>query len=87
MFRRRWIWFGKLISDEGFTLSYGNKSVTYADNRGSFQFGFEDGFLFPAPHQVAGEPVTLSQSDLHAILERITRAIESEGHDVQVYTK
>jgi hypothetical protein len=22
MFRRRWIWFGKLVSDEGFTLEY-----------------------------------------------------------------
>ena len=58
MFRRCWIWFGKLISDEGFSLAYGNRSITYSDERGSYQFGFEDGFLSPRPLQVEGEPGT-----------------------------
>lgn len=87
MFRRRWKWFGRLISDEGFTLEYGNKTIKYTDDRGSFEFGFEDGFLFPKPHQVTGEPVSLSRSELDAIFERITRGIKSEGHAVQVYEK
>ena len=44
MFKRRWIWLGKLVSDEGFNLEYGNKSIRYSDERGSFEFGLEDGF-------------------------------------------
>jgi hypothetical protein len=39
MFKRRWKWFEKLLSDEGFTLAYGHNSITYSDARGSFQFG------------------------------------------------
>jgi hypothetical protein len=34
MFKRRWIWFGDLVSDDGFALHYGNRSVTYTDQRG-----------------------------------------------------
>jgi hypothetical protein len=85
MFKRRWIWFGKLVSDEGFTLAYGNKSITYSDNRGSFEFGFEDGFLFPTPHQLAGQQAPLSETDIDAMIERIISGIRSEGHTVQVY--
>ena len=85
MFRRRWIWFGKLISDEAFSLAYGNRSITYSDERGSYQFGFEDGFLSPRPLQVEGEPGTLSQSDVEEIIERVVRGIKSEGHTVQVH--
>ena len=80
VFRRRWKWFGKLVSDEGFTLRYGNKSITYSDRRGSFEFGLEDGFLFPMPTQVDGEPITLNQSEVDAIVERVIRGIRSEGH-------
>jgi hypothetical protein len=39
MFRRKWIWFGKLVSDEGFTLEYGYKTIRYTDERGTFMFG------------------------------------------------
>jgi hypothetical protein len=87
MFRRQWIWFGKLVSDEGFALGYGNKSITYSDARGSFEFGLEDGFLFPKPKQVAGKPVYLDQSELDAMIDRVVRGIRSEGHAVQVYSK
>jgi hypothetical protein len=86
MFKRQWKWFGKLISDEGFTLKYGNKSIRYTDKRGSFEFGLEDGFLFPTPLQVAGEPLTLNQSELREIIERVIRGIRSESHAVQVYS-
>lgn len=87
MFRRSWIWFGKLISDEGFSLAYGNKTITYEDDRGSFEFGLEDGFLFSKPRQVDGVPVTLGQSELNVMLDRIIRGIRSEGHEIRVYSK
>jgi hypothetical protein len=85
MFKRRWIWFGELMSDEGFTLKRGNKSIRYTDKRGSFEFGLEDGFLFPKPVQVRGEPMPLNQSDLDEIIERVITGIRAEGHSVQVY--
>jgi len=85
VFRRRYIWFGKLVSDEGFALAYGNKSITYSDDRGSFQFGFEDGLLFPTPKQLTGKPVSLDASSLSAIIERVVRGIRFEGHAVEVY--
>ena len=85
MFRRRWIWFGKLVSDEGFTLGYGNKCIRYNDERGTFEFGWEDGFLFPQPRQVAGKTITLNQFEVDAMIERVIGGIRSEGHSVQVY--
>lgn len=85
MFRRRWIWFGKLMSDEGFSLAYGHRTITYTDERGSYQFGLEDGFLFPRPFQVGGKPRSLNQSELDEIVGRVIRGIESEGHAVQVH--
>lgn len=86
MFRRRFIWFGRLVSDEGFTLSYGNKSITYSDQRGSFQFGLEDGLLFPTPTQTAGQPKALDAPELDSIIDRVIRGIRSEGHTVEVYS-
>jgi hypothetical protein len=85
MFKRRWIWFGKLRSDEGFSLAYGHRSITYSDERGSFVFGLEDGLLFPSPKQAAGKPVDLDQSARDVMLERVVAGIRSEGHAVQVY--
>jgi hypothetical protein len=87
MFRRSWIWFGKLVSDEGFCLSYGNKTIIYEDERGKFQFGWEDGFLFPAPHQLSGDPVTLNEDKTEQIMQRIVRGIESEGHLVKIFAR
>lgn len=84
MFRRQWIWFGKLVSDEGFTLAYGHRSVTYADDRGSFQFGYEDGLLFGPPRQVRGNPVSLTDEELKSIAERVISGIRFEGHAVEI---
>jgi hypothetical protein len=53
-------------------------------DRGYFEFGFEVEFLFSTPHQVAGKPVSLSQSEVDAILGRIVKGIKSDGHAVQV---
>lgn len=87
MFKRRWKWFGELRSDEGFTLRYGNRSVTYSDDRGSFQLGFEDGFLLPPVRQVAGKPIVLTPAESEQIVDRVLRGIRSEGHNVEVYSQ
>jgi len=87
MFKRRWRWFGDLVSDEGFTLKYGNRTVTYTDERGSFEFGLEDGLLFPKPRQVSGEPVLLEGPQLDTVIDRITRGVRSEGHEIDVHSE
>ena len=85
VFIRRWKWFGKLRSEDGSSLWYGHKSITYRDDRGEFNFGFEDGFLFPTPHQVDGVPTSFTQPELDALLARIIAAIRSDGHAVQLF--
>ena len=85
MFKRRWIWFGRLVSDEGFALSYGHNSVRYSDDRGTFEFGFEDGFLFPIPFRVPDNPERPNQAQLEKIIDRVVRGIRAEGLEVQVY--
>jgi hypothetical protein len=87
MFKRRWKWFGDLVSDEGFSLRYGHRSVYHSDERGSFELPFEDGFLFPRPFQTAGEPLQLNQVEVVEIIERVVRGIKAEGHEVQVFLK
>jgi hypothetical protein len=87
VFRRRWKWFGKLRSEDGSSLSYGNKSITYRDDHGSFEFGFENGFLFPTPRQIDGAPITLTQRELDALLGRIIAGLRSDGHAAQVFDK
>ncbi len=84
MFKRRWICFGKLMSDTRFSLAYGDK-ITYTDQRGSFQFGFEAVFLFPPPLRTSGERRGLTQSEMNEITERDVQGIESEGLAVQIF--
>jgi hypothetical protein len=87
MFRRRWKWFGDLVSDEGFTLKFGYRSVEYTDEHGSFGFGMEDEWLFPKPWLLTGEPAVLDQAQLDVILDRIIRGSRSEGKDLKVYSE
>ncbi len=87
MFKRQWFGFGKLVSDEGCEVSYAHRSVYYSDNRGRFEFGYEDGLLFPKPFQVAGEPISLNQSEIDQMVDRVVRGIKIDGHPVQVYRK
>jgi hypothetical protein len=87
MFRRRWRWFGELVSDEGFSLAYGNRTIAYRDERGSFEFGLEDGFLFPTPRQTSGIPISLTQDELHQMIQRIIDGGRSEGNEISVYLK
>lgn len=57
MFKRRWRYFWKLRAEDGSWITYRNKSVTYHDNRGQFDLGFEDNWLFPEIKQTCGSPV------------------------------
>lgn len=88
MFRRRWSWFGKTISDEGFNVWYQHKGVLYSDHDRTLSFGFEDGFLFPASaYDVrAKRRALLSQSELDAIVDRVISAIRWNGHTAKVYS-
>jgi hypothetical protein len=86
-FKRRWIWFGPLVSDEGFSLSFSHMTVLYTDPRGTFAFGFEDGILSPTPFQVSGDPWTTNQAELDVMLDRIIRGIRSQGTRVEVEKK
>jgi hypothetical protein len=76
--------FGRLAS-EGFTLAYGNKSVTYSDSRGSFVLGLEGDYLFPPPHQIKGQPIALSSSDVETIMGRVLEGLRSDRKSVQIY--
>lgn len=84
MFKKHWLWRGKIISDEGFEIFFGHKTVYYQDSRGKFSFGFEDGFLSATPHQDSGQPVALSQPQIHQMVERTVRGLTWEGLPVQV---
>jgi hypothetical protein len=85
MWKRRWKLFGRLASDEGFTLAYGNKSVTYSDSRGSFVLGLEDDYLFPPPSQKTGQRRDLSAAEAEIIVERVLDALRSDGKSVGVF--
>jgi hypothetical protein len=87
MFRRRFKWFGKLVSDEGFTLTYQFKGAQYTDERGTFGFPLEDGILIPRPFQVIGEPIALNRAEIDQMVDCILRAIKSEGNSVQVLSE
>jgi hypothetical protein len=87
MFKRRWIWFGKLRSDEGFDLAYGHRTITYSDHRGAFEFPFEDEFLFPDPRQVQGVPMQLNATDAKQMTERVLDGSRFDGHHVEIWRK
>jgi len=87
MFKKRWLGLGKLVSDEGYEISYGHKSVYYRDNRGKFEFPYEDGLLVPKPFQVAEETISVDQSEIDQMVERIVNGIKADGHQVQVYSE
>ena len=84
-FKRRWRWFGKLVSEDGASIWYGNRTVHYRDDRGTFSFGFEDGFLFPEPFQPKEERILLTQSEVEEMVERVVAGIRSDGHAVLIF--
>lgn len=76
---------GKLISDEGFEITFGHKSVYYRDSRGKFVFGYEDCYLFMPPRQIEGTAVSLSEADIDRMTECVMSGIRYEGLDVRVF--
>ena len=85
MFRRQWIWFGKTISNEGFSIGYGHRSIIYSDDRHKLCFGFEDGYLFPAASDVSGKPAVLTPLEKEKIIDRVVSAIKWNGNAVKVF--
>jgi hypothetical protein len=61
--------------------------VYYHDSRGKFEFGYEDGLLFATPYQVAGQAVSLSESEIDQMVERVVMGIKPEDLRVQVIHK
>ncbi|WP_109488818.1 hypothetical protein [Occallatibacter savannae] len=85
MFRRRWLCFGRIISDEGFTVHYGHKIVCYSDERGEFQIGYEDGLLF-ADSICQVDPVKgIQEVDTILVLTRVLRALKWDGQEARVF--
>jgi hypothetical protein len=84
MFKRRWRWFGNLVSDKGFEISFAHKSVSYRDSRGKFEFGYEGGMLSATPYQVEGGKVLLSQSEIDEMVDRVVSGIKADGRDVDL---
>ncbi|MGD0648073.1 MAG: hypothetical protein ABR971_08770 [Acidobacteriaceae bacterium] len=87
MLKRRWRFFGKLRSDEGCWITYGNKSVRYHDERGEFELGFEDDWLFPDILQKSGYPIKLTDFEKTQILDRVLDGLRSDGHDAKLFPR
>jgi hypothetical protein len=85
MWKRRWRFFGKLRSDDGCCITYGNKSVTYHNERGQFELGFEDNWLFPDVWQKSGESIELTDVEKTQILDRVLDGLRSDGHDAKLF--
>ncbi|SFS18524.1 hypothetical protein SAMN05421771_3489 [Granulicella pectinivorans] len=85
MFKRRWKYFGKLESDDGAELTIRHRSVTYTDKRGSFQFAYEDGYIFPNVFQAAGNPIKLTEDEEKSMLERVIDGLRTDGVQVDLH--
>jgi hypothetical protein len=84
MFTRNWFGLGPIKASEGFRVSYGHKSVYYRDERGRFELGYEDQFLFPGVRPMMPGCV-LSTSEQALILERVCEALVWDGHRVEIW--
>lgn|GEM_PF-650523 len=75
-YRRQWIFAGKLIARDGFTISFRHHAVVYSDERGNFEIPFEDNRLLSAalhPTRRMLIPLTVAEKD--AIVERTAKAL------------
>ncbi len=86
MFKRNFLGLGRIHSDDGFSVHYGNKTLYYTDQRGSLQIGYEDHLLFPSSMSGFASNCELSDSDRKLILERMLRALEWDGHPARLRT-
>jgi hypothetical protein len=65
-------------------ISFAHKSVSYRDSRGRFELGYEGGMLSATPYQIEGDKVSLSQSEIDQIVERVVSGIKADGRSVDV---
>jgi hypothetical protein len=86
MFKRNLLGLGRISSDEGFSVYYGNKTLYYTDQRGTLQIGYEDDLLFPSSLSGFASNCELSDSDRELILDRMLRALEWDGHPARLRT-
>ena len=87
MFRKKFLQPNRIISEEGFAISFGHLSAYYTDELGKFQFSFEDGLLIPKPCQVSGAPVSFSLSEMEEMTERVAAGIKFDDRSVQIFRK
>lgn len=85
MFKRNWLGFGRIRSDEGFSIWFGHRTVFYADERGTFEIGYEDGLIFPGSLSLTHPIRPVSEPDRALIVKRILSALEWDGHKPEVH--
>ena len=86
MFKKRWPWGGKIISDEGFEIFFGHKTAYYQDDPANSHLGLRTDSssqgLIRIPVKLA-----LSQAEIDQMVDRTVRALMWEGLPVQVVPK
>jgi hypothetical protein len=85
VFKKKFMQLNRVISDEGFNISYGHRSVYYTDERGRFEFPFEDGLLIPKPYQISGEHIFLSLPEIEEMTERVAAGIKYDGRPFEIF--
>lgn len=85
MFKREWPGFGRIRSDEGFSVYYGHKTLYYSDERGTFQVGYQDDLLFPDSLRLSEPTREIPVHDKALIIDRMLRALEWDGRRVTVW--
>jgi hypothetical protein len=85
MFKRNWLGFGRIRSDEGFSVYSGHKTLYYSDQRGTLQIGYVDGLLFPESLSWVKSNRILSESYRALILDRMLRSLEGDGHSARLW--
>jgi hypothetical protein len=87
IFRRKWLGLGRIYSDAGFLIYYGNRTLYYEDERGTFQIGYEDGLLFPTSLCLTNPIRQVPESDKVLIIERMLEALKWDGQPADVFSK
>ncbi len=83
MFRRKWLLVGPIVSDEGFEVTSDHRTAYYRDSRGTFSFGYEDGYLIPTPYHIESKTF-VSKPEADEMADRVVRSLEFRGDRVYV---
>ena len=86
MFKRNSLCLGRITSDEGFSVYYGHRALYYADERGTFEIGYEDGLLFPKSLSGFKSNCELSDTQRALVLERMLQALDWDGHPARLWS-